>query len=140
MKLSWFKETFTTLSYYNIIRRDICSLLFYDPHITKKRVTSMLEITLLKERHLAESNCSTRFCRPLPNRSAKMPYLLCECKGIVFIRLYKIFGSLFNRTTAFRVFYCLCLLYFIVQIASCTTFATSFLSCKTLVKMHHNIA
>ena len=36
MKLSWFKETFATLSYYNIIRRDICSLLIYDPYITKK--------------------------------------------------------------------------------------------------------
>ena len=24
-------------------------------------------------RYLAESNCSTRFCRPLPNRSAKVP-------------------------------------------------------------------
>ena len=139
MKLSWFKQTFTRLLYYNIIRRDICSLLILWP-IYKKRVTSMLEITLLKERHLAESNCSTRFCRPLPNRSAKMPYLLCECKGILFIWLYKIFASFFNRATAFRVFYCLCLLYFIVQIASCATFTTCFLSCKTLVKMHHNIA
>ena len=25
------------------------------------------------QRYLAESNCSTRFCRPLPNRSAKVP-------------------------------------------------------------------
>ena len=24
-------------------------------------------------RYLAESNCPTRFCRPLPNRSAKVP-------------------------------------------------------------------
>ena len=31
-------------------------------------------------RYLAESNCSTRFCRPLPNRSAKVPLQTCECK------------------------------------------------------------
>ena len=29
-----------------------------------------------RERYLAESNCSTRFCRPLPNRSAKVPCCL----------------------------------------------------------------
>ena len=29
-----------------------------------------------EERYLAESNCSTRFCRPLPNRSAKVPCCL----------------------------------------------------------------
>ena len=38
MKLSWFKQTFTRLLYYNIIRRDIGSLLFYDPYITKKEL------------------------------------------------------------------------------------------------------
>ena len=36
---------------------------------------------ILYKRYLAESNCSTRFCRPLPNRSAKVPFLNCECKG-----------------------------------------------------------
>ena len=29
-----------------------------------------------EKRYLAESNCSTRFCRPLPNRSAKVPCCL----------------------------------------------------------------
>ena len=31
-------------------------------------------------RYLAESNCPTRFCRPLPNRSAKVPFVKCDAK------------------------------------------------------------
>ena len=51
-------------------------------------------------RCLAESNRSTRFCRPLPNRSVKTPYveqsfLICECKGTNFYWFYQIFMQLF---------------------------------------------
>ena len=47
------------------------------------------------ERYLAESNCSTRFCRPLPNRSAKVPFRNCECKGNAFILSRKTFRTKF---------------------------------------------
>ena len=51
-------------------------------------------------RCLAESNRSTRFCRPLPNRSVKTPcveqsFLICECKGTTFYWFYQIFMQLF---------------------------------------------
>ena len=51
-------------------------------------------------RGLAESNRSTRFCRPLPNRSVKTPcveqsFLICECKGTTFYWFYQIFMQLF---------------------------------------------
>ena len=49
------------------------------------------------ERYLAESNCSTRFCRPLPNRSAKVPFRNCECKGNAFILSRKTFRTKFIR-------------------------------------------
>ena len=43
------------------------------PSIHKKKLNLNSEIQLFLLRYLAESNCSTRFCRPLPNRSAKVP-------------------------------------------------------------------
>ena len=52
-------------------------------------------------RCLAESNRSTRFCRPLPNRSVKTPcsvatsFLISECKGTAFILFYQIFSCFF---------------------------------------------
>ena len=49
-------------------------------------------------RYLAESNCSTRFCRPLPNRSAKVPKLHCGCKGNGFILSDQIFLLVFGAT------------------------------------------
>ena len=42
----------------------------------KKKMHRFGCILLLLSRYLAESNCSTRFCRPLPNRSAKVPFCL----------------------------------------------------------------
>ena len=53
-------------------------------------------------RCLAESNRSTRFCRPLPNRSVKTPcsvatsFLISECKGTAFILFHQIFYQLFS--------------------------------------------
>ncbi len=43
------------------------------PSIHEKKLNLNSEIQLFLLRYLAESNCSTRFCRPLPNRSAKVP-------------------------------------------------------------------
>ena len=56
-------------------------------------------------RYLAESNCSTRFCRPLPNRSAKVPLLDCECKGMNFISFHQIFLSLLFENLPKRLFF-----------------------------------
>ena len=46
-------------------------------------------------RYLAESNCSTRFCRPLPNRSVKVPFSIDGCKGTAFISNRQIISLLF---------------------------------------------
>ena len=46
-------------------------------------------------RYLAESNCSTRFCRPLPNRSAKVPFVFLRCKDNTFSRTQQIFSVFF---------------------------------------------
>ena len=46
-------------------------------------------------RCLAESNRSTRFCRPVPNRSAKAPSLL-DCKYTQNISLSKLSGQKFH--------------------------------------------
>ena len=44
------------------------------------------------ERYLADSNRRTRFCRPLPNHSAKVPVLLkSSCKDTLFSILKKIY-------------------------------------------------
>ena len=45
-----------------------------------EKQSSEIEWLLFVLRYLAESNCSTRFCRPLPNRSAKVPLFFCGCK------------------------------------------------------------
>ena len=58
-----------------------------------------------EKRYLAESNCSTRFCRPLPNRSAKVPLLDCECKGMNFISFHQIFLSLLFENLPKRLFF-----------------------------------
>ena len=45
----------------------------------KNKTPQVVDLQHLAEsqmRYLAESNCSTRFCRPLPNRSAKVPCCL----------------------------------------------------------------
>ena len=39
-----------------------------------RKCISCMTFGLHQKRYLAESNCSTRFCRPLPNRSAKVPF------------------------------------------------------------------
>ena len=68
--------------------------------INKKKEIQMNEFPFFLKRCLAESNRSTRFCRPLPNRSVKTPcveqsFLICECKGTTFYWFYQIFMQLF---------------------------------------------
>ena len=48
-------------------------------------------------RYLAESNCSTRFCRPLPNRSAKVPFPNCDAKIIHFYFLCKFLSKIYRK-------------------------------------------
>ena len=65
----------------------------------KQKRKSVDKLPLL--RCLAESNRSTRFCRPLPNRSVKTPcrvatsFLISECKGTAFILFHQIFSCFF---------------------------------------------
>lgn len=47
------------------------------------------------KRYLAESNCSTRFCRPLPNRSAKVPFRIAVAKVRQKIHISKFFHYFF---------------------------------------------
>lgn len=37
------------------------------------KIKACREKQAVNERYLADSNCCTRFCRPLPNHSAKVP-------------------------------------------------------------------
>lgn len=57
-------------------------------------------------RYLAESNCSTRFCRPLPNRSAKVPLFQSECKGSVLFLFLQIFVAISFLAWAFSLTGC----------------------------------
>ena len=50
------------------------------------------------ERCLAESNRSSRFCRPVPNRSAKAPFPYWDCKYSNFCRNCKILFNFFCIT------------------------------------------
>ena len=67
----------------------------------KKMCHKLMTHPLDFSRCLAESNRSTRFCRPLPNRSVKTPcsvatsFLISECKGTAFILFYQIFSCFF---------------------------------------------
>ena len=51
------------------------------------------------ERCLAESNRSSRFCRPVPNRSAKAPFPYWDCKYSDFYRICKIIFTFFLSRT-----------------------------------------
>ena len=48
------------------------------------------------ERCLAESNRCSRFCRPVPNRSAKAPFPYWDCKYSDFYRICKIIFTFFT--------------------------------------------
>ena len=55
-----------------------------------------IEWLLFVLRYLAESNCSTRFCRPLPNRSAKVPLFFVVAKIGQIINLTKYIAYFFD--------------------------------------------
>ena len=42
-------------------------------------------------RYQAESNCCTRFCRPLPSHSAMVPFVVWECKYRIFFTNHQIY-------------------------------------------------
>ena len=65
----------------------------------------MMTFKLFLWRYLAESNCSTRFCRPLPNRSAKVPFLFCGAKIRLFFDCSKLL-SLFMLKNLLLTFVC----------------------------------
>ena len=47
-------------------------------------------------RYLAYSNCCTRFCRPLPSHSVKVPFSFCGCKDKRKHQKKKIFSHNFS--------------------------------------------
>ena len=55
------------------------------------------------ERCLAESNRCSRFCRPVPNRSAKAPFPYWDCKYSDFYRICKIIFTIFRLLTLWDV-------------------------------------
>ena len=56
-------------------------------------------------RCLAESNRCSRFCRPVPNRSAKAPFPVWDCKYRYFYLICKIYFILFYiQKESFEVF------------------------------------
>ena len=65
--------------------RSVCDPI-YDPVITTE-LRNPLEsrISELQLRFLAESNRRKRFCRPVPNHSAKEPCVVCACKVTKFL-------------------------------------------------------
>ena len=68
----------------------------------KKRTLDCSNVLFL--RYPADSNCCTRFCRPLPSHSVRVPLLLvCECKVKTLFSLHQTFRqkiSLFIKNMA----------------------------------------
>ena len=62
---------------------------------TKKRKMPLSYLRGIFERCLAESNRCSRFCRPVPNRSAKAPFPVWDCKYRYFYLICKIYFILF---------------------------------------------
>ena len=60
----------------NPIKNYICDNLWIKRLWIKNPQGCRTTLADCEKRYLAESNCSTRFCRPLPNRSAKVPCCL----------------------------------------------------------------
>ena len=56
--------------------RKICVRFLQKGKNKTPQVVDLQHLAEFQMRYLAESNCSTRFCRPLPNRSAKVPCCL----------------------------------------------------------------
>ena len=83
----------------NAARRIIARFIFI---YTKKPTRKSCGLTSNISRYLAESNCSTRFCRPLPNRSAKVP---CSCLRVqryyIFFIPPNFFYTFFRITSYF---------------------------------------
>ena len=63
----------------------------------------MNEFPFFLKRCLAESNRSTRFCRPLPNRSAKVPFTIVCAKVVQIIVMRKFLGMFFSLPLAFGI-------------------------------------
>src|SRR5574344_1668264 len=68
--------------------------------IKKRRKTVVYRRYIL--RYLADSNCRTRFCRPLPSHSVKVPYILiCGCKGNAIFLISNYYYKLFFNFSLF---------------------------------------
>ena len=65
--------------------RSVCDPICDPVIITELRNPLESRISELQLRFLAESNRRKRFCRPVPNHSAKEPCVVCACKVTKFL-------------------------------------------------------
>ena len=65
--------------------RSVCDPICDPVVITELRNPLESRISELQLRFLAESNRRKRFCRPVPNHSAKEPCVVCACKVTKFL-------------------------------------------------------
>ena len=72
----------------------------------KSQIAVLQQFGIDFERCLAESNRSSRFCRPVPNRSAKAPFPYWDCKYSNFCRNCKILFNFFCITLREHVYHC----------------------------------
>ena len=65
---------------------------------------------LLSLRYLADSNRRTRFCRPLPSHSAKVPLWFADAKVVLIFGLANLYAAFFAVFGYFVVFapFCCC--------------------------------
>ena len=69
----------------------------------KSQIAVLQQFGIDFERCLAESNRCSRFCRPVPNRSAKAPFPYWDCKYSDFYRICKIIFTFFLSRTLWNV-------------------------------------
>ena len=69
----------------------------------KSQIAVLQQFGIDFERCLAESNRCSRFCRPVPNRSAKAPFPYWDCKYSDFYRICKIIFRFFLSRTLWNV-------------------------------------
>ena len=106
------------------ILKEVCGGIFVilscEGGVNKKKEIQMNEFPFLLKRCLAESNRSTRFCRPLPNRSVKTPFVSEATISELRVQRYNFYlvppnflATFFKKTFIFCCF-SLLLVYFLL--------------------------
>ena len=97
-------------------------LQFWSANIQKKSLKITWK-TFLLERYQADSNCCRRFCRPVPNHSAMVPFVgfpICGCKGTTLFGISNSFLRFFcKKVRFFLLFPLFCALPSLVWVGNC---------------------